>query len=102
VAAKVVNLDDLVKANKPSDGSDTPTSPSDESTSTGNSDKSEEKPEDKSTSDNSGTSSEEEPTSTKGPEPLKEQGPIAEEVAEADRVREELFNENPGQGVEAA
>jgi len=33
---------------------------------------------------------------------LKEQGPVVEEVAEADRVRAELFNENPDQGVEAA
>jgi len=101
-AAQVINIDDLAKANKPSEGSDTPISPSDELTSTGNSDKPEGKSEDKSTSDGSSTSSKEEPASTKEPEPLKEQGPVVEEVAEADRVRAELFNENPDQGVEAA
>lgn len=100
VAAKVVNIDDLAKANKPSGGSDTPVSSSDEPTSTGNPDKPAEKSEDKPTNDDNGTSSEEEPASAKEPEPLKEQGPVVEEIAEADRVRAELFNENPDQGVE--
>jgi len=101
-AAKVVNIDDLAKANKPSDGSDTPISSSDKPTSTSNSDKPAEKSEDKSTSDNNSISSGGEPASAKEPEPLKEQGPVVEEVAEADRVRAELFNENPDQGVESA
>ena len=90
--AGVINIDDLVKANEPSDGSDTPISPSDESTYTGNSDKSDRKTEDKPASDNS----------AQEPEPSKEQGPVAEEVAEADRVRAELFDENPDQDVETA
>lgn len=99
-AAKVVNIDDLAKANKPSDSSDKPISPSDQSTSIGNSDKSDQKTEDKPAGDS--ISSEEKPASTKEPEPPKEQGPVAEEVAEADRVRAELFNENTDQpGVEA-
>ena len=99
-AARVVNIDDLAEDNKSSSSSNTPTSPSDESTSTGNLDKPEEKSEIKPTSDSSGTSPEE-PASPKEPDSSKEQGPVVEEVAEADRVREELFNENPDQGVEA-
>ena len=98
-AAKVININDFVKANKPSDNSDTPISPSDGPTTAGNS---EEKPEAEPTSDNSGTSSEGEPVSAEEPESLKEQGPVEEEIAEADRVRGELFNDNPDQGVEAA
>lgn len=101
-AAKVINIDDLAKANKPSDGSSPPISSSDGPTSTRNPDKPAEKSEDKLTSDDNSTSFEEEPASAKEPEPLKEQGPVVEEVAEADRVRAELFNENPDQGVEAA
>lgn len=98
-AAKVVNVDDIAKANKASDSSDTPISPSDQSTSTGNSDKSDQKTEDGPAGD--GAPSEGEPVFVKEPEPSKEQGPVVEEVAEADRVRAELFNENPDQGVEA-
>ena len=98
-AAGVVNIDDLVKVDKPSD---TPISPTGESASSGNSDKSDQKPEEKSTSDNSNTSSEEELASAKEPELPKEQGPVVEEVAEADRVRAELFKENPDQSLEAA
>jgi len=101
-AARVVNAGNLAEDNKPSDSSDTPTSPSDEFTSTENSDKSEEKPEDNSTSDNGSNSLEQETVSAKEPEPPKEQGPVVEEVAEANRVRAELFNENPDQDVEAA
>jgi hypothetical protein len=94
-AAKVINIDDLAKANKPLGSSDTPIPPSDQSTSTGNSDTS-------GKSEGNTTSLKEEPTSAKEPEPLKEQGPVVEEVAEADRVRAELFNENPDRGGEAA
>lgn len=101
-AARVVNVGDLAGTNKPSDSSDTPSLPSNEFTSTGNSDKSEEEPEDESTSDDSSKSLEQETVSDKEPEPPREQGPVVEEVAEADRVRAELFNENPDQGVEAA
>jgi hypothetical protein len=60
-----------------------------------------EKPEDRSTSDDGKTSSDVEPASASEPEPPKEQGPVVEEIAEADRVRAELFDENPDQGVEA-
>jgi len=98
-AAKVVNVDDLAGANKASDSSDTPISPSDQSTSTRNSDKSDQKTEDRPAGD--GTPSEEKPASDKEPEPPKEQGPVVEEVAEADRVRAELFNKNPDQAAEA-
>ena len=101
-AAKVIKIDDLAKANKPSDNSDTPISPGDESTSAGNPNGSEEKFGDKSTSENSGNPSGEEPVSAKESDLLKEQGPVVEEVAEADRVRAELFDENPHQDVEAA
>ena len=101
-AARIINIDDLAKANKPSESSDTPISPSDESTSTGNSDKLDQKTEDKLTSNGDSASVEEGPASAKEPEPPKEHGPVVEEVAEADRVRAELFNENPDQGVEAA
>lgn len=97
-AAKVINIDDLAKANKPSDSSDTPISPGDQSTSTGHP---EEKPKDEPTTDSSSTPPRDESTSIKGPESLKEQGPVIEEVAEADRVRAELFDENPDQSVEA-
>ena len=99
-AARVVNIDDLAKTHKPSDSSDTPISLSDEPTSTGNSDKLDQKAEDKSSDDSA--SSVEEPDPAEESEPPKEQGPVEEEVAEADRVRAELFNENPRQGVEAA
>jgi len=101
-AAKVINIDDLAKANKDSDNSGTSVSSNGGSTTVGNSDKPEEKSEDKPTSGETSTSPEEEPVSTKEPEPLKEQGPVVEEIAEADRVRAELFDENPGQGVEGA
>jgi len=101
-AAQVVNIDDLAKANKPSDSFDIPVSPSDEPTSTVNSDKMDRKTEDESRSGGSGASSEGEPAPAIESEPPKEQGPVVEEVAEADRVRAELFNENPDQGVEAA
>jgi len=106
-AAGVINIDDLAKANKDSDNPGTSVFSSGGSTSVGNADKPEEKSEDKptsgeSSSSSSSSSSEEEPASTKEPEPLKEQGPVVEEIAEADRVRAELFDENPGQGVEGA
>ena len=101
-AARVINIDELAKANKPSDDSDTPISTGDESTPAGNSDKLDQKSEDKQTSDDDSVSSAEEPAPAKESEPSKEQGPVVEEVAEADRVRAELFNENPDQGVEAA
>ena len=100
-AARVIGIDDLVNANKPPGNSDTPTSPSDEPTSAGDPGKSEEKSEDKPASDNNGISPEEKPASPKEPDSLKEEGPVVEEIAEADRVRAELFNENLDQGVEA-
>lgn len=101
-AARIVNVDDLAKTHKPSDSSDTPISPSDEPTSTGNSDELGQKTEDKPTSGDDSASSVEEPSPPKESEPPKEQGPVEEEVAEADRVRAELFNENPHQDAEAA
>lgn len=101
-AARVINIDDLVKANKPSDSFDIPISPSNEPTSTVNSDKLDRKTEDESRSGGGGGgSSEGDPAPARESEPPKEQGPVIEEVAEADRVRAELFNENPDQGVEA-
>lgn len=90
--ARVINPDELHDGDRPSDSSDTSTTPSDESTPTGNSDNSDQKTEEKSTSD----------VGSKEPDPSKEQGPVVEEVAEADRVRAELFNENIDQGVEVA
>ena len=99
-AAKVINVDDLVKLNEPSDNPETPTLPNDKSTPDKNADQLDKTPEDKPTSDDSSTTSEGEPVPTT--EPPKKQGPVVEEVAEADRVREELFNENLDQGVEAA
>lgn len=94
-AARVINADELVKPKKLADSPDTRIPPSDESTSSGNSDQSDEKPEDRPTSD-------ERSTISRGDlEPQKEHGPVVEEIAEADRVRAELFNENPDQGVEA-
>ena len=95
-AARVVNADELAKLKNLPDSPDTHITSSDELTPSGNSDQSDKKPEDTSTSDDTSTSSGGEP------ELQKEQGPVLEEVAEADRVREELFNENPDQGVEAA
>lgn len=91
-AARLINADELYNDDKPSDSSDTSATSSDESTSTKISDNSDQATEDKSTSD--GGSEE--------PELSKEQGPVVEEVAEADRVRAELFNENTDQGVETA
>jgi hypothetical protein len=95
-AARVENVDDLAKLKILADSPDTRSSPSDESTPSGNSDQSDEKPEEGSTSDQSST------PSGGGLEPQKEQGPVVEEVAEADRVRAELFDEGPDQGLEAA
>lgn len=94
VGARVVNADELAK--KLAEDADTHILPSDESTPSGNSDQSNEKPEDGSTSGDSSTSSGGEL------EPQKEQGPVLEEVAEADRVRAELFNESPNQDTEVA
>lgn len=90
--ARVINPDELDNGNKPSDSSDTSATSSDEPTSTGNSDNSDQNTGDKLTSDGN----------NKEPEPSKEQGPVVEEVAEADRVRAELFNENIDQGVKVA
>jgi hypothetical protein len=101
-AARVININDLVKTNKPSDNSDTPISTSGEPTSIGNSDKVDQKTENNLTSSEVSASSEEGQTPVKESEPSKEQGPVVEEVAEADRVRAELFDESPDQGVEAA
>lgn len=94
--AKVINADELAKLNMLPDIPDTPIPPNDESTSSGNLDQSGEKPEETPMSDDSSTSSGGEP------EPQKEHGPVVEEIAEADRVRAELFDENPDQGVEAS
>ena len=93
-AARVVNADELAKLNvKP----DTRTRPRDESTPSGIPDQSTEGFEP--TSD---VTSNERSASISESEPLKEHGPVAEEVAEADRVRAELFDENPDQNVEVS
>jgi hypothetical protein len=99
-AAKVINADELVKLNELPNNLGTPTLPNDKSTPDKNADQSDKTPEDKPTSDDGGTTSEGEPVVTN--EPPKKQGPVVEEVAEADRVREELFNENSDQDVGAA
>lgn len=95
-AAKVANINELVNLKTIPDGPDTRIPAGDESTPSGNPDQSDEKPGDRSTSNDSNTSS-------KGElEPQKEHGPVVEEVAEADRVRAELFDENIDQDVEAS
>ena len=101
-AAKVVNIEELDKLNKHPDSSDTPAPTMEELDPNENSNQSDEKPEDRSTSDDGKPSSDREPASASEPEPPKEQGPVVEEIAEADRVRAELFDENPDQGVEGA
>ena len=95
-AARVVNAEEFAKLDKLPDNPDTRIPPSDGPTPSGNLDQPDEKPGDRSTSDESSISSGGEL------EPQKEHGPVVEEIAEADRVRAELFNENPDQDVEAA
>jgi len=95
-AAKVVNAKELAKPPKLPDSPDVRIPSIDESTPSGNPDQSDEKPSDRPTSDETSTSSGQQL------EPPKEHGPVVEEVAEADRVRAELFDENPEQDVEAA
>ena len=95
MAAKVVNVDEVFQLEKLLDNPDTIIPPSDKPASSGNSDQLDEKSEDRPTSDETSTSSEGEP------EPQKEHGPVVEEIAEADRVRAELFDENPNQDAES-
>jgi hypothetical protein len=92
-AARVANVDELAQLKKLPDNAETPIPPNDEPITSGSSDQSDENI---SVSDVSNTSSGGEL------EPQKEHGPVVEEVAEADRVRAELFDENPDQDVEAA
>lgn len=98
-AARIANVDELANLTEHPESSVSPLN--DESTPSGSMDQTEEKPQDESTSGDISASSDEEPASTNEPEPPKEHGPVVEEIAEADRVRAELFEENPDQGVEA-